>query len=145
MKCSVSTKKMLLAVGLCLLSLLIICGLLRVSESFSSSETEVTSSADLKSKCPEDGVAIVKFYTNWCGYCKRLTPVWDKLVGDYDNIELNGKKVRILSVDCEKYKGMMKEFGVEGFPTIKVISPDGVSDYAGERTYSAFEAFLKSL
>ena len=71
---------------------LIICGLLRVSESFSSSETEVTSSADLKSKCPEDGVAIVKFYTNWCGYCKRLAPVWDKLVGDYDNIELNGKK-----------------------------------------------------
>tara|TARA_Y100000748_G_scaffold303656_1_gene309556 strand:- start:4346 stop:4783 length:438 start_codon:yes stop_codon:yes gene_type:complete len=145
MACNIDAMKLMTYVGLALLVSILVCGLLKVRESYTNSATEVTSSADLKSKCPEDGVAIVKFYTNWCGYCKRLAPTWDKLVGEYDNMDINGKKVRILSVDCEKYKGLGKEFGVEGFPTIKVISPEGVSDYAGGRTYEAFEKFLKSL
>jgi protein disulfide-isomerase-like protein len=145
MVCNVNSVKLISYVGIALVVLIIARGLFKVRESYTNSANEVTSSADLKSKCPEDGVALVKFYTDWCGYCKRLAPTWDKLAGEYDNTELNGKKIRILSVDCEKYKSIGKEFGVEGFPTIKVISPEGVSDYAGGRTYEAFEKFLKSL
>lgn len=145
MVCNVNSVKLIGYVGVALVVLLIVCGLFKVRESYTNSANEVTSSADLKSKSPEDGVALVKFYTDWCGYCKRLAPTWDKLIGEYDNTELNGKKIRILSVDCEKYKSIGKEFGVEGFPTIKVISSEGVSDYAGGRTYEAFEKYLKTL
>lgn len=61
MACNIDTMKLMTYVGLALLVLILVCGLLKVRESYTNSATEVTSSADLQSKCPEDGVAIVKF------------------------------------------------------------------------------------
>jgi thioredoxin-like negative regulator of GroEL len=74
-----------------------------------------------------------------------MAPDWSKLVGKYDNVKLNGKTVRILSVDCDANKGLGKEFGIKGFPTIKAVSASQIKEYAGQRTIGAWETFIKSL
>jgi thiol-disulfide isomerase/thioredoxin len=41
----------------------------------------------------------IKFYAPWCGHCKHLNPIWEKLAK-----RLNGK-VRLGEVNCEDNRG----------------------------------------
>ena len=116
----------------------IICSFITTREGFESSPSSLND--DIAS-----GKKIVWFYAPWCGHCKNMAPDWSKLVSKYDNVKVNGKTVRILSVDCDANKGLGKEFGIKGFPTIKAISAGQIKEYAGQRTIAAWETFIKSL
>ena len=138
-------KKILMLVGIIIAVALLFGGVLKVRESFSSSDTEVSTKEELYGKIPNGGVALVKFYAPWCGHCKNMAPDWSKLVSKYDNVKVDGKTVRILAGDCDANKGLGKEFGIKGFPTIKAISAGQIKEYAGQRTIAAWETFIKSL
>jgi len=56
----------------------------------------------------------VEFYAPWCGHCKRLTPIWEKLAGIFKNEE----SIEIASLDADNYKDISAEYGVSGFPTL---------------------------
>uniref|UniRef100_A0A3B4ZCI4 protein disulfide-isomerase n=1 Tax=Stegastes partitus TaxID=144197 RepID=A0A3B4ZCI4_9TELE len=74
---------------------------------------------------------LVDFYAPWCGYCKKLEPVW------YDvGVELrsSGSPVRVGKMDATAYSGMASEFGVRGYPTIKLLKGDLAYNYKGPRT-----------
>uniref|UniRef100_A0A674AD89 protein disulfide-isomerase n=1 Tax=Salmo trutta TaxID=8032 RepID=A0A674AD89_SALTR len=78
-----------------------------------------------------DDVWLVDFYAPWCGYCKKLEPVW------YDvGVELksSGSPVRVGKMDGTAYSGMSSEFGVRGYPTIKLLKGDLAYNYKGPRT-----------
>jgi len=145
MACKMNIKKLLMLVGIIILVVLLVTGGLKVRESFLSSDNEVSTKEELYGKIPKDGVALVKFYAPWCGHCKNMAPDWEKLSSKYDNVKVNGKTIRILSVDCDANKGLGKEFGIKGFPTIKAVSASGIKEYAGQRTVNAWETFIKSL
>lgn len=69
----------------------------------------------MKSKKP----ALVLFYADWCGYCIRFMPVYEKLSKAYDK-EINFSKV---NVEDPKYKTVVNEIGITGFPTVFIIDP----------------------
>uniref|UniRef100_A0AAQ6AHK9 protein disulfide-isomerase n=1 Tax=Amphiprion ocellaris TaxID=80972 RepID=A0AAQ6AHK9_AMPOC len=71
------------------------------------------------------------FYTPWCGYCKKLEPVWYEV-----GVELrsSGSPVRVGKMDATAYSGMASEFGVRGYPTIKLLKGDLAYNYKGPRT-----------
>uniref|UniRef100_A0A674AEA3 protein disulfide-isomerase n=1 Tax=Salmo trutta TaxID=8032 RepID=A0A674AEA3_SALTR len=76
-------------------------------------------------------VGPLQFYAPWCGYCKKLEPVW------YDvGVELksSGSPVRVGKMDGTAYSGMSSEFGVRGYPTIKLLKGDLAYNYKGPRT-----------
>jgi protein disulfide-isomerase-like protein len=56
----------------------------------------------------------VEFYAPWCGHCKRLTPIWEKL----SSVFKNDKDVVIASLDADAHKDLGGRFGVSGFPTL---------------------------
>lgn len=66
---------------------------------------------------------IVFFYTDWCGFCQRFAPTFDKITKTKDI----KKNFAIAFVNCEKEENhaLMQEYGVQGFPTVFVIDKNG--------------------
>merc|ERR1719452_88379 len=81
---------------------------------------------------------LVEFYAPWCGYCKQLTPIWDKLGEAFEDNE----KVVIAKMDMTVNE--LENVKVSGFPTIKLFSAGGNKevDYDGGRTLEEFVKFL---
>jgi protein disulfide-isomerase A6 len=62
--------------------------------------------------------AFVEFYAPWCGHCKRLTPIWEKLAGVFKG----DSNVVIANVDADAHKDLGSKYGVTGFPTLIYFS-----------------------
>ncbi|EQC37366.1 hypothetical protein SDRG_05583 [Saprolegnia diclina VS20] len=79
------------------------------------------------------GVWLVEFYAPWCGHCKNLAPEWKKAAKALDGI------VNVAAVDCDEHKSLAGQFGVQGFPTIKIFGDNKRApvDYQGERSAKA--------
>jgi len=83
---------------------------------------------------------LVEFYAPWCGHCKQLAPIWDKLGEKYQN----DPSIVIAKIDSTANE--LEDVKVQSFPTIKFF-PAGsnkVVDYTGERTLEGFTKFLDS-
>lgn len=66
-----------------------------------------------------DKPAIVDFYADWCGPCKKLSPLLEEIQGEY-----NGK-LQVYKVDTEKSRELAAAFGIRSLPTIVFIPMDG--------------------
>ena len=83
---------------------------------------------------------LVEFYAPWCGHCKQLAPDWE-LLGSLFGPDEN---VIVAKVDAEAHSALADEVGVEGYPTIKLFSPENsVEDF--EDGDSSAHAILKWL
>ncbi|XP_022518110.1 protein disulfide-isomerase TMX3 [Astyanax mexicanus] len=78
-----------------------------------------------------DDVWLVDFYAPWCGYCKKLEPIWFEVGAELKN---SGSPVRVGKMDATAYSGMASEFGVRGYPTIKLLKGELAYNYKGPRT-----------
>jgi len=89
-------------------------------------------------------VNFVLFYAEWCPHCKKFAPTWDKLTADLNGQTMEGVKVNIKQIDCaeQENKDKCAANDVQGYPTIKCFTVNGVEEYEGERSYSALETFL---
>ena len=92
----------------------------------------------------EKEVSMVKFYAPWCGHCKNMASTWEKFEGSYNGKTINGKKINIIEVNGDEKGDLTKKYQVNGFPTIKMFAGGKTLDFEGERTYDAFESFLKN-
>ncbi|KAM4772251.1 protein disulfide-isomerase A6 [Rhinophrynus dorsalis] len=89
-----------------------------------------------------DSLWLVEFYAPWCGHCQRLTPDWKKAATALKGV------VKVGAVDADKHKSLGGQYGVQGFPTIKIFgsNKNRPEDYQGGRTSEAIvDAALSSL
>ncbi|KAJ0409169.1 hypothetical protein ATCC90586_010250 [Pythium insidiosum] len=111
------------------------------SKKNSKSDVVTLTDADFSSQVFNSGeVWMVEFYAPWCGHCKALAPEWEQAASD-----LKGS-VRVAAIDATANEKTAQEFGIRGFPTIKVFgptasSPDDAQDYQGARTASAITTY----
>ena len=61
---------------------------------------------------------LVEFYSQDCGHCKALDPIWQKVADDFRD-ESN---CIVAKLDAGTYKDIGDRFGVWGYPTVKLFS-----------------------
>lgn len=69
-------------------------------------ETEVLSS---------DIPVLVDFTATWCGPCKALAPIVEKLADEFEG------KVKVGKLDIDESPGVTAKYGVRGVPTVIVF------------------------
>merc|ERR1712223_228822 len=80
---------------------------------------------------------LVEFYAPWCGHCKQLAPIWDKLGEKYADSET------VVIAKMDSTANELEEVKVQGFPTIKLFKKgtNEIVDYNGDRTVEGFSKF----
>ncbi|XP_030635297.1 protein disulfide-isomerase A6 [Chanos chanos] len=80
-----------------------------------------------------DSLWLVEFYAPWCGHCQRLTPDWKKAATALKGV------VKIGAVNADQHKSLGGQYGIRGFPTIKIFgaNKNKPEDYQGGRTSEA--------
>ena len=58
---------------------------------------------------------LMLFHAKWCGHCVHFMPTWLKLKGGY----ADHKKINMVEIS-DKNASLIKEYGINGFPTIKL-------------------------
>jgi thioredoxin 1 len=76
---------------------------------------EITDSNFKKEVLENEGVAVLDFWAEWCGPCRMIGPIIDKLSSEYDGKALIGK------VNVDENSEIPVEFGVRSIPTILIF------------------------
>jgi len=81
-----------------------------------------------------DGVWIVEFYAPWCGHCKNLVPEYKKAAKALKGV------VKVGAVNADEHRSLGGQYGVQGFPTIKIFGANKKKpeDYNGARSAQGF-------
>ena len=89
---------------------------------------------DLKTDTFKDFVkdhdlVLAEFFAPHSGHCKALAPEYEEAA-----TTLKEKNIKLAKVDCTEESELCKDYGVEGYPTVKVFRGlDNVKPYTGAR------------
>ncbi|MBU6415596.1 MAG: thioredoxin [Xanthomonadaceae bacterium] len=80
---------------------------------------------------------LVDFWATWCGPCKTLGPILEKLAGEYAGA------FRLAKIDCDKEQQLAGMFGVRSIPTVVLIQGGQIVDaFSGALPESQVREFL---
>ncbi|MEG0995238.1 MAG: thioredoxin [Bacilli bacterium] len=84
----------------------------------------------------KEGKVIVNFFGTWCGPCKMMAPVLEKIA--------NEKKIKVIKIDIDNHPLLTREYGVMSVPTF-LFFKDGeqINRQVGFMTKDALENYFK--
>ncbi|BBD98661.1 co-chaperone YbbN [Sphingobium amiense] len=108
------------------------------------SETEKAAVEDFRRDVVEPSrtsLVIVDFWAEWCGPCKQLTPVIEKVCAEYA-----AKGVKLVKVNVDENGFIASQFRVQSIPTVyAMFQGQPVADLSQARTEGQLKQYLDQL
>lgn len=88
----------------------------------------------------KDALVIVDFWASWCGPCRQLTPIIEKVVQSYKG------KVRLVKVDADANQALAQQLRIQSLPTVYAFK-DGqpLDGFMGALPESQIREFVERL
>jgi len=103
-------------------------------------EPLVLTTENFKETIENNDYVLAEFYAPWCGHCKALVPEYEKAAAALADFE---PKVILATIDATVEEALAKEYGIQGFPTLKWFSKGEAKEYGGGRTESTIVSWIK--
>ena len=88
----------------------------------------------------KDRVVLVDFWAQWCGPCRAVTPILEKLAGEY------GDKIIVGKLNIDDQQELAIRHGIMSIPTIKFYKNGVEADViVGLKQYQHFKAAVDRL
>jgi thioredoxin 1 len=82
---------------------------------------------------------LVDFWAEWCGPCKRITPILEKVSATYSG------RVKILKLNVDENSAIATKYGVRGIPTLMLYKNGKIAaTKVGTVTETQLSDFLDS-
>ena len=76
---------------------------------------EITTDSFDQEVINNDGITVVDFFSNWCGPCRKLSPILDEI-----ETELSSR-VKVVKINTDDNIEAAKKYQVSGLPTLMVF------------------------
>lgn len=99
--------------------------------------------AALQKSKSENKTVMADFYTDWCGWCKKL----DKDVYEDAGVNRLAGKFICVKVDCTQDRVAASKYGIKGYPTVIFFNSDGktAETIVGYKTAQEFTDIMNKL
>jgi len=89
----------------------------------------------------KEPVTVVLFWSDGCGHCKVVKPVWDQLTTKYQD----HPSIKLDDINCAQNQEIAAQYQIEGVPTImKFCGQSQPKLYNGDRSQADLESFINS-
>ncbi len=86
-------------------------------------------------------LVVIDFWAEWCGPCKQLTPIIEKVCADYA-----AKGVTLVEINVDENRFIAAQFRVQSIPTVyAVFQGQPVADLSQARTEGQLKQLLDQL
>ena len=84
---------------------------------------------------------IFLFKASWCGACKNFIPTWNKLEQAFEKID----KIKFTTYDADEDPAVMKEWDIQGFPTIMIETSSDKYEEVNDRDFILLQNYINNI